>query len=135
MLVRLIYKSDVLEILTHEQVRTIESDAAVNNDKVGITGVLYYNRRNFIQVLEGSREAVNRTFQRISRDSRHQKVEILEFKEISERAFYQWNMRYYGEGIVVAPLALKFGLNRDLDLSDLSGESVFKFLRELAEVV
>lgn len=135
MLVRLIYKSDVVEILTNDQVKAVESDAALNNEKSGITGMLYYNRRNFIQVLEGSRETVNKTFQRISRDSRHNKVELLAFTEVTERAFSQWSMRYFGEGIVVAPLALKFGLSRDLDLSHLFGESVFKFLQELAEIV
>ncbi|WP_029011090.1 BLUF domain-containing protein [Azospirillum halopraeferens] len=69
-----------------------------NNFLHGITGVLFYNGRWFVQILEGGRLPVTRLFAAIAADPRHEDVCLVEFTRISERSFADWEMRYIGDG-------------------------------------
>jgi hypothetical protein len=57
-------------------------------------GTLLFNRGCFAQVLEGPREAVERTFERIQRDPRHADVMPLEFAPVARRGFPSWSMAF-----------------------------------------
>jgi len=59
---------------------------------------------HFLQVLEGEFEALNATLEQIFRDTRHEKVQLIEFAEIEERKFGEWAM--HGVGL--------FDLNHEL---------------------
>ena len=65
-----------------------------NNDADAITGLLMFNGKRFLQVLEGPHEAVDRTFERIRRDSRHRAQVVLARKTIEQREFGEWSMAY-----------------------------------------
>lgn len=65
-----------------------------NNDRDGITGLLYTDGRRFLQVLEGPQEAVERTFARIEADPRHCAVVILSRRTIDAREFGDWAMAH-----------------------------------------
>lgn len=93
-LTRLIYASRAVEALKAEDVESILAASRSNNAKVGVTGVLVYGAREFLQCLEGSREAVNATYARILRDPRHGEVTILDFAEIDRREFAHWAMHH-----------------------------------------
>lgn len=72
----------------------IESASIQNNAGSDITGLLVFTGGYFFQVLEGPRDPVDRTFQRIRRDPRHSDVTVLTAEEpISERQFPEWSMR------------------------------------------
>ena len=75
-----------------------------NNPENAITGVLVATETHFLQVLEGEFEALNATLERISRDTRHHKVQMISFSEIEQRRFSNWGM--HGIGL--------FDLNREL---------------------
>lgn len=47
-----------------------------------------------MQVLEGPKEAVLETFERISRDTRHERVIRLSRREIEELSFPGWSMAF-----------------------------------------
>lgn len=61
-----------------------------------ITGVLFYENRYFAQILEGSREDISRLWKKIQNDNRHVIIRELDFREIDERAFPNWGMRFFG---------------------------------------
>jgi Sensors of blue-light using FAD len=70
-------------------------DTAVrNNTHDGVTGMMLYADGNIVQVLEGEKEAVERTFRKILTDPRHRGVEVLVEQEILERDFSHWSMGY-----------------------------------------
>ena len=46
--------------------------------------------------MEGERSSVMRAWKRIQEDKRHHRVELLEIREITERNFPDWLLRFYG---------------------------------------
>ena len=65
-----------------------------NNQARGITGLLMFNGKRFLQVLEGPDGAVEETFARIRRDPRHRAHVMLSRKAISAREFGDWSMAF-----------------------------------------
>lgn len=94
---RLIYASRPVSSPSPDQIATILETARRKNNEEGVTGLLYFNQRTFLQALEGTREAVNRTFQRIGKDVRHTDVTLLFYAAIQSRAFSDWAMVYLTE--------------------------------------
>jgi hypothetical protein len=88
-------------------VESILESSSRNNFANGITGVLVATETHFLQVLEGAYEPLNATFDRIARDPRHEDIQMISFKEITERKFPDWGM--HGIGL--------FDLNQDLKSS------------------
>jgi hypothetical protein len=63
-----------------------------NNQRDGITGLLYADGRRFLQALEGEEEAVERAYARIATDPRHRALVVLSRRTVSEREFGAWAM-------------------------------------------
>jgi len=87
MLVRLMYASRPAPALDAEELAAILRGSRENNPQHGITGVLCVGDGVFVQVLEGSRSAVNRLYQLIAADARHKQLELLSYEEIRERRY------------------------------------------------
>ncbi|MCG6119891.1 MAG: BLUF domain-containing protein [Blastomonas sp.] len=75
---------------------TILAIARRNNRAAGITGLLMYNGKRFLQVLEGPSEAIEATFDRIRRDPRHRGHVLLARKTVERREFGDWSMGFKG---------------------------------------
>ena len=90
MLVRLLYASRAAAALTPETIEAILATSRKRNPPEGITGLLCSSGDNFMQVLEGGREAVNHLYARICQDARHRDVILLHYEEITERRFAAW---------------------------------------------
>lgn len=133
MLNRLIYSSHLTRPLTVVQMKEIADQASTRNKDIFVTGILLYNKSQFIQVLEGDRSHVNAVFQKILSDDRHNNIFILEFTDASERYFADWNMAYMGEGILTRDLILKYSTTDTLKPAELSAETCLLLLREIAE--
>jgi FAD-dependent sensor of blue light len=91
MLSRLIYFSEERDVGVHGVLRILD-EARAGNTREGITGVLAFDRRWFLQCLEGSRDAITRKFLAIARDPRHGRVTLVAFEDVSERLFPDWSM-------------------------------------------
>lgn len=63
-----------------------------NNADVNVTGALLYNRGFFVQLLEGSFDAVQSVFERIQADPRHDAVVVLQAETVESRIFAEWAM-------------------------------------------
>jgi hypothetical protein len=72
----------------------ILSVARSKNLAVGLTGALIATGCGFMQVLEGTRDAVERTFERIGADRRHCDVTVLTFTPAERRCFPHWTMAF-----------------------------------------
>jgi hypothetical protein len=102
----MVYKSRCKEIATWELVDSILDSSSRNNPENNITGVLVATKTHFLQILEGEFEALNETFERISRDPRHDQIQLISFADSRERKFGAWAM--HGVGL--------FDLNQSLEL-------------------
>lgn len=69
-----------------------------NNTLDGITGLIRFDGQRFVQVLEGSGDGVQETFDRISADPRHDRIEVLSDRVIDAREFGSWSMACQGNG-------------------------------------
>lgn len=70
----------------------ILSSAIKNNTASEITGALIFDDMWFVQVIEGPKDAVMAAFERISHDSRHDNVKLLQKKQVAQRHFPDWPM-------------------------------------------
>lgn len=65
------------------------------NSLHAITGILFFDQGYFGQILEGTRGAVEETWARIQKDSRHRNIELLGITEIEARRFPEWSMKLF----------------------------------------
>lgn len=132
-LVRLIYASQLSEKCRPDNVRSLLQTARERNPKAGVTGILCYNPLYFTQWIEGGRHAVNRIFESIMRDPRHENVVILDYAEVPEREFTDWSMAYVDTDHLDRRLILKFCPTDTFNPMTMSAESARRFLIEIAE--
>lgn len=111
-LYRLIYcsRNVILQILPdadlHAAIRIILETSRCNNKASNVTGALLFTASGFAQVLEGTREVVERTFEHICADPRHADVTVLSFTPTERRSFPDWPMGFSGQATTdVDPLA------------------------------
>ncbi len=131
MLVRLLYASRAAAGLDPEQLVAILRKSKANNAREGITGALCHGDGIFLQVLEGGRGAVNRLYQRILADPRHQGVELLAYEEIAERRFAGWAMGLVDTGNLNRALLLKYSERAVLDPFAVPGAATLAMFDEL----
>jgi hypothetical protein len=58
----------------------------------GITGLLVFNGTHFLQIVEGSRDAIDDLLERLRRDRRHSGLEVRDERRIEARSFPDWSM-------------------------------------------
>ena len=80
-----------------EEIRDILAKSRVNNQRDGITGMLFFSQQSFAQVLEGPALMVEAAFERIQGDGRHSEVVMLESRHVTDRDFTSWSMAFAGE--------------------------------------
>lgn len=134
-LVRMIYASTIANDLESDAITKIMTCSKSENKKHNITGLLYFNRRYFLQVLEGDRDTVNELFLKIAHDERHKKVIISEFVEVHQREFDSWKMGYVPESKATKPIILKYSTDTKFNPYNMSSQSQLAMMLELREHV
>lgn len=134
-LYRLVYASKNLlqgpEAEVMAAVRQILDASQRNNRTVGVTGALMFNAGAFAQVLEGPRQGVEATFERIQRDLRHSDVTVLQCGPAESRGFTNWSMAFVGQSSQGQARFNSLASESGFDLSRLDGDSVFAMLHGL----
>lgn len=92
-LIQLLYASEAVGVLPYGSLVGIMSHAQVQNPARGITGLLCYGSGQFLQALEGEREAVTALYHQIALDPRHDHCHLLSVTEIARRDFAEWSMK------------------------------------------
>lgn len=90
-LLQIIYVSNLVNG-AEEHLEPIHMSAVKHNKINGVTGMLLYTKGRFMQVLEGSPEAVRVTYQRIALDNRHSNLQLMAEEYIAARHFAKWSM-------------------------------------------
>lgn len=102
--------------LSREDVDAILESSARNNPAAGITGLLLYNGRNFLQLLEGDKDRLDALMRKIGEDPRHSGVSVLHVSEIEQRSCPQWDMKrvFIAESVANRRELLEEGLPESL---------------------
>lgn len=115
------------------ELQAIVRAARPRNKASNLSGVLLSNGTGFLQVLEGRRDIVERTFDRISIDPRHADVSILSFIPTERRYFGHWPLAFCNRlpPDVVDPLqTLLAGAGRTAR-RETTGSAVLRMLQKL----
>jgi hypothetical protein len=135
-LYRLIYRSrnNIPEAGVVREIRSILTSSRRNNMSNNVTGALLFTASGFAQVLEGPRDVVELTFERIGSDSRHADVMVLSFIPTERRYFPQWSMAFCGQGALPDPLAEQGeGISRFAGLNAATGSDVLRLLEKVIQ--
>jgi hypothetical protein len=57
-----------------------------------VTGLLVFDGRRFLQIIEGAEEAIDSLVERLRRDPRHSAFEVRDERYVDERSFPDWTM-------------------------------------------
>jgi hypothetical protein len=88
----LIYTSVASAGLSDEAVVDIHNSARAFNGLDGISGLLVFNGERFLQIIEGSEDAIEDLLRRLRADPRHTEVTVVEDRPIEKRSFSGWQM-------------------------------------------
>ncbi|MDF2178274.1 BLUF domain-containing protein [Aliiglaciecola sp. CAU 1673] len=131
-LTRLVYASAISERFQAGDIESILQSAKRNNEKLHVTGSLLFNRKYFLQCLEGPREALNSIFQKILSDQRHCKVCLMGFESVRRREFSNWSMHYIPDNLLTREVTLKYSADDVLNPFTMSSEGAMGLLVELS---
>jgi hypothetical protein len=92
---QLIYVSQACLQMDEASLRELLSHSRGKNARQDITGMLLYQNGNFMQVLEGSREAVLSLMASIRADLRHTSVVVIQEVDRPAREFANWTMAFH----------------------------------------
>ena len=90
----LVYASIANQEFSPEELLDLLAISRRNNERSGITGMLLYKERRFLQVLEGDETAVRATYARIEGDPRHRDAVLLITEQEQQREFADWSMAF-----------------------------------------
>jgi hypothetical protein len=119
-----------------QAIGAILSTARPHNKANNVTGALLFTASGFAQVLEGPREVVERTFERISTDPRHADVTVLSFTPTERRSFPDWPMGFSGQMAPDAadPLAPLLGDATSPGPRATTGSDVLRLLQKVIQL-
>ena len=119
-LVELSYLSEAVSDMSFLGLMRLLEAARAYNLKNGVTGILLYDNQQFGQIIEGERTNVMKVWKRIQDDKRHHRVELLEIREISERSFPDWLLRFYGGETLTRDYPVLAGMVGGMDKHSLA---------------
>ncbi|MGB5684887.1 MAG: BLUF domain-containing protein [Candidatus Electrothrix sp.] len=70
----------------------IHKSSVQNNPGLNITGVLFYHNGNFLQVIEGMQEDLEKLMTVLEQDPRHAQITRIVDTEVVKRGFPDWQM-------------------------------------------
>ena len=127
------YASRAVASVNQDEILAIVRKSKSHNTEQGITGVLClcFTQGIFLQVLEGGRSAVNRLYNTIVADKRHQQVELLSYEEIAQRRFSGWSMGQVNMARLNPALVLKYSETVALDPYTVPGQMSMALFEDL----
>lgn len=93
-LIHCIYASRATTALSEADIQSLLETSRRNNASRDITGMLLFIEGSFFQVLEGDAASVDKVYESIARDTRHDRVTQIIREPIARRSFGEWSMGY-----------------------------------------
>jgi EAL domain-containing protein (putative c-di-GMP-specific phosphodiesterase class I) len=130
MLTTLIYRSRLCRSVSVHFLAQLAGKAQRFNEKVSVTGILLFDGDYFLQILEGSSDAIDTVFNRVRRDPRHTQIVQLMRDYAPERRFGRLGMEVIDMRNGSPAVILEKVLNRGTAKYPLTyGDRVFKFIK------
>lgn len=125
----LVYSSVATRRMLPGDLESILFTSRSRNLDAGITGLLLHRGNGFVQFLEGPPAEIDALMGRISRDDRHDRVQVLLVERVTRRSFPDWKM---GFGIPKETRPTGVEGVRD-SFTDLTSGSDYDTVRQAAE--
>ncbi len=93
-MIQITYISSEARPMLKADLDDILSSSRKNNIELGITGMLLYGNKTFIQILEGDETLVEGLLRKIKKDPRHTDFRLVSKKEIKKRQYLEWSMGF-----------------------------------------
>jgi len=93
-MIQITYISSETRPILKDDLDDILSKSRKNNIDLGITGMLLYGNKTFIQILEGEERSVNDLLSKIKKDPRHRDFKLVAKKEVNQRKYSEWSMGF-----------------------------------------
>ena len=93
---QLLYVSRSVNKMTVGALIDLLNSAREHNEARNVTGLLFYESGSFLQLLEGAPTDVDKIFERVKADKRHEAIWVLaDDNTASERLCANWRMGFY----------------------------------------
>jgi len=126
---QIVYISTATRSFSDPDLKKLLVRARLRNREAGVTGMLVFHDRTFLQALEGEKAAVLDIFTRIKSDPRHRDFAVLHRGVGPDgRVFGDWSMGYADFTGAAGILKGFVRFNEELKLSDLDGARAVEFL-------
>jgi hypothetical protein len=122
-----------LERQQPDEIRSILATALRHNAANHVTGCLAHTDHWFLQVIEGSQDAVTSTYDRIARDPRHSAIQTLMTRQISNHSFPEWSMIGFDLTGPADPLLGSLGLETSTIGKSVPPSQVLMALMDMAD--
>lgn len=119
-LIELTYLSEAVSDMSFLGLMRLLESARAFNQEHGITGILFYDNQQFGQIIEGERANIMKVWKRIQEDKRHHRIELLEIREITERTYPEWLLRFYGGETLIRDYPVLAGMVGGMDKHSLA---------------
>lgn len=90
----LVYVSSATKEMEHDDLTSLLEQSREKNERLSITGLLIYHRREFMQLLEGTKEEIFSLYETICNDDRNRQNHLLWDGPIENRSFANWSMAF-----------------------------------------
>lgn len=88
------YMSLQSRLMTRDEMDGMLFQIREKNKRLGITGILLLIQGKFIQYIEGPEEEVDKVYNKIKIDTRHNELLLLDDGYVEERQFKDWSMAF-----------------------------------------
>src|ERR1700761_1345996 len=92
----IIYISSTTRLMTEAELNNILTENYENNRAANITGMMIYIDGTFIHLIEGSEEAVIRSYEKIQNEGYHRNIIKLSEDKLVKPNFHNWSMAFAG---------------------------------------
>ena len=94
MLYELLYSSEASWEMTQKELLELLEQSRTKNKKLGVTGLLLYHNKEFMQLIEGEKSVILELWETIRKDERHFYAKVIYEGPIHERGFSEWSMAF-----------------------------------------
>ena len=116
------------------EVTRILTQAQQNNERNGITGALVFNHNYFLQSIEGARPVINELLRKLVEDDRHYALQVIECREVEQRHWSKWSMKYLIPSDENKGLALKFSTGNQFNPYLMNTNQIMMLIDTLSEL-
>jgi len=131
LIARLIYASAVTAPLGAEGLTALMEQARLRNKLRGLTGLLAFDSRYFLQMLEGSPRALSDLYGSMVRDPRHKALLLLKFARVESRLFPDWAMGFVPADATHLAMCARLMASSGFEPFTLDGERAEMLLTDL----